>query len=119
MSSIKLMLVDDHDIVRAGLRMLLDAQPDMEIVAEAGSGPDAITLAKTHNPDIILMDVNMPGMNGIEATRRLTACCPEIAVLALTIHEEQEYFFVQVVRIKATPLNFQQIPELLFHRLAV
>ncbi len=93
MSSIKLMLVDDHDIVRAGLRMLLDAQSDMEIVAEAGSGADAIILAQSHSPDIILMDVNMPDMNGIETTCRVKAVCPNTKILALTIHEEEEYFF--------------------------
>ena len=90
---IRLLLVDDHALVRAGLQMLLQAQPDMEIVAEASSGAEAIELAQMNQPDIVLMDVTMPGMNGIEATRRLKACCPEIAVLALTIHEEQEYFF--------------------------
>ncbi len=93
MSVIKLMLVDDHDIVRAGLRMLLQAQPDMDIVAEVGSGAEAITLAKTDHPDVVLMDVNMPDMNGIETTRHLKNCCPDIAVLALTIHEEEEYLF--------------------------
>ncbi len=93
MSTIKLMLVDDHDIVRAGLRMLLQAQPDIEIVAEAGSGAEAIRLAKAHQPDVILMDVNMPDMSGVETTRQLRACCPEIVILALTIHEEEEYLF--------------------------
>ena len=93
MPPIKLILVDDHEIVRAGLRMLLQAQPDIEIVAEAGSGAEAIALAKTHQPDVALMDVAMPEMNGIEATRQLKACSPATAVLALTIHEEEDYFF--------------------------
>ncbi len=93
MERIKLMLVDDHEIVRSGLRMLLQAQPDMEIVAEAASGAEALNLIQTHDVDVILMDVTMPQMNGMEATRRLKACCPEVAVLALTIHEEEEYFF--------------------------
>ncbi len=93
MPTIKLMLVDDHDIVRAGLRMLLDSQPDMEIVAEANSGPEALALAQTNHFDVILMDVTMPDMTGIETTRRLKECCPSAAVLALTIHEEEEYFF--------------------------
>jgi len=93
MSTIKLMLVDDHDIVRAGLRMLLEAQPDMEIVGEANSGPEALALVKTTQFDVILMDVTMPHMTGIETTRRLKECCPSVAVLALTIHEEEEYFF--------------------------
>jgi len=93
MPPIKLMLVDDHKIVRAGLHMLLQAQPDIEIVAEASSGAEALELVKAHQPDVILMDVTLPGMNGMEATRRLKACCPSIAVLALTIHEEEDYFF--------------------------
>ncbi len=93
MTVIKLMLVDDHDIVRAGMRMLLDAQPDMEILAEACSGAKALELVKTHRPDVVLMDVTMPDMNGIETTRRLKTLYPNIAVLALTIHEEEEYFF--------------------------
>ena len=93
MPPIRLMLVDDHEIVRAGLRMLLQSQPDVEIVAEAGSGEEAIELVQTHRPDVVLMDVTMPGMNGIEATRQLKMCCPSVAVLALTIHEEEDYFF--------------------------
>jgi two-component system response regulator NreC len=87
------MLVDDHEILRAGLRMLLGTQPDMEIVSEAGSGAEAIELALDHQPDVILMDVAMPDMNGVEATRQLRVCCPSVAVLALTIHEEEDYFF--------------------------
>ena len=93
MPTIKVMLIDDHDIVRAGLRMLLQAQPDVEIVAEAGSGAEAIEFIKTHPVDVALMDVTMPGMSGIETTRQLKAFCPDVAVLALTIHEEEEYFF--------------------------
>ena len=93
MLPIRLMLVDDHEIMRAGLRMLLGTQPDMEIVSEAGSGAEAIELAQAHKPDVILMDVAMPDMNGMEATRQLRVCCPSVAVLALTIHEEEDYFF--------------------------
>jgi DNA-binding NarL/FixJ family response regulator len=87
------MLVDDHEIVRSGLRMLLQAQPDMKIVAEAASGIEALALIESHPVDVVLMDVTMPEMNGMETTRRLKACCPDVAVLALTIHEEEEYFF--------------------------
>jgi two-component system response regulator NreC len=93
MSAIKLILVDDHEIVRIGLRMLLQAQPDIEIVAEASSGEEAIELVQIHQPDVVLMDVTMPGMNGMEATRQLKASFPSVAVLALTIHEEEDYFF--------------------------
>jgi two-component system response regulator NreC len=87
------MLADDHEILRAGLRMLLQAQPDMELVAEASTGSEAIELAQTHEPDVILMDVSMPDMDGVETTRRLRVCCPPVAVLALTIHEEDDYLF--------------------------
>jgi two-component system response regulator NreC len=93
MSTIRLILVDDHEIVRIGLRMLLQAQPDIEIVAEASSGEEAIDLVQMHQPDVVLMDVTMPGMSGMEATRQLKASCPSAAVLALTIHEEEDYFF--------------------------
>jgi DNA-binding NarL/FixJ family response regulator len=93
MSTIRLILVDDHEIVRIGLRMLLQAQPDIEIVAEASSGEEAIELAQTHQPDVVLMDVTMPGMSGMEATRQLKASYPSAAILALTIHEEEDYFF--------------------------
>jgi two-component system response regulator NreC len=93
MPPIRLMLADDHEILRAGLRMLLGTQPDMEVVAEASSGAEAIELAQIHRPDVILMDIAMPDMNGMEATRQLKMHCPFVAVLALTIHEEADYFF--------------------------
>jgi two-component system response regulator NreC len=93
MSPIRLVLADEHEIVRAGLRMLLQAQPDMEIVAEASSGRQAIDQVLAFAPDMILMDVAMPDMSGMETTRQLKACCPSVAVLALTIHEEEDYFF--------------------------
>jgi two-component system response regulator NreC len=93
MPPIRLVLADDHEIVRAGLRMLLETQPDMDIVAEASSGRQAIDQVLAYAPDVVLMDVAMPDMNGIETTRQLKARCPSVAVLALTIHEEEDYFF--------------------------
>lgn len=93
MLPIRLMLADDHEIVRAGLRMLLETQTDMEIVAEVSSGAEAIELARTHKPDVVLLDVALPDMNGMETTRQIKACCPSVAVLALTIHEEEDYLF--------------------------
>lgn len=93
MSTIRLLLVDDHQIVRAGLRMLFSAEPEVEIIGEANSGEEAVTLANALQPDVILMDVAMPGIGGIEATRRIKAAQPKIAVLALTMHEDEEYFF--------------------------
>jgi two-component system response regulator NreC len=93
MSKIKLVLADDHAVVRSGLRMLLQAQPDMEIVGEAESGAQAVALVRQLKPDVILMDIQMPGMNGIEATRQIKEAFGDTAVLALTMHEDDQYFF--------------------------
>lgn len=90
---IKLLLADDHAVVRSGLRMLLSAQPDMEIVAEAETGVETVAKTKEFRPDVVLMDVEMPEMNGIEATRRIKQSVPETAVLALTMYEDEQYFF--------------------------
>lgn len=93
---IRLLLVDDHQIVRAGLRMLFQAEPDMEIVGEASSGDEALAFVPTLQPDVVIMDVAMPGMNGIEATRRIREISPHTAVLALTMHEDEQYFFAML-----------------------
>lgn len=93
MSQIRLLLVDDHAVVRAGLRMLFAAADDLEIVGEAENGVEGVRMACELRPDVVLMDISMPNMNGIEATRRIKAQCPEIAVLALTMHEDDQYFF--------------------------
>jgi two-component system response regulator NreC len=93
MPKIKVMLADDHVVVRSGLRMLLEAQPDMEIVAEVESGKEALNKVRTFRPDVILMDIQMADMNGIEATRHIKEVVPETAVLALTMHEDDHYFF--------------------------
>jgi len=86
-------LVDDHEIVRAGLRMLFSAEPEVEIIGEAGSGEAAVAAVQDLEPDVVLMDVAMPGIGGVEATRRIKASHPQVAVLALTMHEDEEYFF--------------------------
>ena len=93
MPRIRLLLVDDHEIVRAGLRMLFMAEPDMEIVGEAGSAEEALRAVRDLNPDVVIMDVAMPGMSGIEATRRIKQVAPDIAILALTMYEDEQYFF--------------------------
>jgi two-component system, NarL family, response regulator NreC len=93
MPKTRLLLVDDHQVVRAGLRMLLEAEPDVEIVGEVGSGEEALQAVKTLQPDIVLMDVAMPGMGGIDATRRIKEAHPNTAILALTMHEDEQYFF--------------------------
>jgi two-component system response regulator NreC len=91
--SIRLLIVDDHAVVRAGIRMLLEGDPAFEIVGEGENGEDAVRLSKELKPDVILMDVTMPEVDGIEATRQIKAQSPEQAVLALTIHEGADYFF--------------------------
>jgi len=90
---IRLLLADDHAVVRSGLRMLLQAQPDMIIVGEAETGQEAIRRVAELSPDVVLMDIEMPGMNGIEATRRIKTDAPTAAVLALTMYEDDQYFF--------------------------
>ena len=90
---IRLLLADDHAVVRSGLRLLLEAQPDMAIIGEAENGADAIRRTAELKPDVVLMDIAMPGMNGIEATRRIKAQAPATAVLALTMYEDDQYFF--------------------------
>ncbi len=93
MTPIRILLVDDHAVVRAGLRMLLSADPELEIAGEADTGADGVRLARELSPDVVLMDISMPDMNGIEATRRIKEQNPEMAVLALTMHEDDQYFF--------------------------
>ena len=89
---IRVMLVDDHDVIRFGLKSFLDTQKGIEVVAEASNGEEAITRAMEVHPDVILMDITMPGMDGMEATRQLKTSCPDCIVLALTVHEGKEYF---------------------------
>ncbi len=90
---IRLLLVDDHAVVRSGLRMLLEGEPDMEIVGEAGTGAEALQAAGDLHPDVILMDIGLPDQSGIDATRTIKGRSPATAVVALTIHEDEEYFF--------------------------
>ena len=92
MDMIRIMLVDDHDIIRTGLRSYLQTQPGMEVVAEARDGEEAVRLAAQMQPNIILMDITMPNMDGLEATRQLKSLAPESLVLALTVHEDKQYF---------------------------
>ena len=88
----RVMLVDDHDVIRFGLRSFLDTQDGIEVVAEAGNGLEAIERAREINPDVILMDITMPVMDGLTATQHLKQTCPNCHVLALTVHEDKEYF---------------------------
>lgn len=90
---IRILLVDDHAVLRAGLRALLSAEPDIDVVGEAGDGQEAVAQTEKLLPDIVLMDITMPVMDGLEATRRIHQCCPEVKVLVLTIHDNEEYLF--------------------------
>jgi two-component system response regulator NreC len=90
---IRVLLVDDHAVVRVGLRMLLESEEEFEICGEASSGKEAIALVNQLKPDVILMDIGLPDMSGIEATRSIKVSNPETAIVALTIHEDEEYFF--------------------------
>lgn len=90
---IKILLVDDHAVVRSGLRMLLEAQKDLEIVGEAETGRQALERVSHLQPHLVLMDVQMPDMNGIEATRAIKTGYPQVMILALTMYEDDQYFF--------------------------
>ncbi len=89
----RLLLVDDHAVVRSGLRMLLSGHSEMEIVGEAGTAAEALQKAGELTPDVILMDIGLPDKTGIDATRAIKAMFPDIKIVALTIHEDEEYFF--------------------------
>src|SRR5438093_13046254 len=93
MENIVVVIVDDHPVYRDGLRTLLDSLPDAQIVGEAVSGEEAVAKAASLQPDVILMDLQMPGVNGIEATRRILHTSPHISVLVLTMFEDDETVF--------------------------
>lgn len=88
---IRILLADDHTVVRDGLRALLEKQPDMCVVAEAADGRESIRLAEEQTPDVVIMDIAMPSLNGIEATRRILASNPETAVVILSMHQDESY----------------------------
>ena len=91
--NIRVILVDDHDIVRKGLRAFLDMQSDIQVISEARNGEDAIALVSQENPDVVVMDITMEGMNGLEATRHIKMQSPECRILALTVHDDKQHFF--------------------------
>jgi DNA-binding NarL/FixJ family response regulator len=91
MKALKILLADDHALVRAGLRSLLERMENVTVVAEAGDGREAVALAAAHQADVVLMDISMSGMNGLQATRELKKARPEIHVLILSMHATEEY----------------------------
>jgi len=88
---IRVSIVDDHELVRTGIIRILGDVSDIEVVAEASSGEEAVQMVKTHRPDVVLMDVNMPGIGGIEATRKLTQIYPDLKVIVVTIHVDDPF----------------------------
>ena len=91
MSVIRILLADDHETVRQGLRLLLEHQPDMQVVAEAGDGQAVMQSAQQASPDVVVMDITMPGMNGLQATRQLREALPKVAVVVLSRHKDSAY----------------------------
>jgi len=99
--SLRVLIADDHTIVREGLRSLLEKEPDLVVVAEAGSGSAALQLAREHHPDVVLMDISMPDMNGIDATRMIRAEQSDARILALSMETDRR-FVVEVLKAGAT-----------------
>ena len=89
--SIKILIADDHRIMRSGLRSLLDKEPDMEVVSEAENGRMTIQLARKLSPNVVIMDISMPDLNGIEATRQILSEAPDIKVIALSMHSDEQF----------------------------
>ncbi|HTS50466.1 MAG TPA: response regulator transcription factor [Bryobacteraceae bacterium] len=91
MENVRILLADDHNILRDGMRLLLERQPGFDVVGEAGDGREIVELAREHHPDVIVMDIAMPNMNGIEATRRIVEKNPETGVVILSMHYDESY----------------------------
>jgi two-component system response regulator NreC len=91
MNPIRILLADDHNVVRKGLRLLLESQPGFRVIADAADGREAVSLAAQHAPDVVVLDVAMPGLNGIESARQILAKRPETAVVFLSMHSDESY----------------------------
>src|ERR1700736_4471336 len=91
MRKIRILLADDHQLMRSGLRLLIEQQPDLTVVGEAGDGREVVSLAKSLKPDVVVMDIGMPNLNGIEATHQIIQSHPEIAVVILSMHADESY----------------------------
>jgi len=87
----EILIADDHPLLRQGIRHLLEREPDLRVVAEAGDGEEAVSLAESFHPNVVIMDIGLPKLNGLEATRRIKASHPSIAVLVFTVYDDEEY----------------------------
>jgi two-component system response regulator NreC len=110
MSTLRILLADDHETVREGLKLILGAQSDMEVVGEAGDGHKAVEQAQKLLPDVVVMDVSMPGLNGLKATQKITEACPQVKILALTRHKDDGYL-QQLLRAGASGYVLKQSPS--------
>lgn len=90
---LRILVAEDHAIVREGIRRLLSAEPDLEVVGEAGDGETAVELTQSLRPDIVCLDISMPRLSGVDATRRIKSLMPEVGVVILTMHEDEAYFY--------------------------
>src|ERR1051325_9883789 len=109
MSKLRILLAEDHETVREGLRLIVNAQSDMEVVGEAGDGRSAVARAQELLPDIVVMDVSMPQLNGLKATEKLKQLCPQVKVLTLTRHRDDGYL-QQLLRAGASGYVLKQSP---------
>ena len=110
MTRLRILLADDHETVREGLRLIIGGQSDMEIVCEVGDGRAAVEEAERMRPDVVVMDVSMPKLNGLKATQKLKECCPEVHILALTRHKDDGYL-QQILRAGASGYVLKQSPS--------
>ena len=106
MDPIRILLADDHKLVRAGIRSLLERLPDIEVVAEASDGREALRLIEEHRPQIVLMDIAMPELNGLEATRRVAKTFPDVSVIILSIYSDEEHVYQASALGAASPLAY-------------
>ncbi|HKQ08410.1 MAG TPA: response regulator transcription factor [Blastocatellia bacterium] len=109
MTKLRILIAEDHETIREGIKLLINSQPDMNVVGEAGNGLMAIQSAQTLLPDVVLMDVSMPGVTGFQATEKLNETCPQVKVLALTRHRDKAYL-QQLVRAGADGYVLKQSP---------
>jgi DNA-binding NarL/FixJ family response regulator len=110
MPKINIVVVDDHSVVREGVKMVLETDPELQVIGEASSGEEAIEKVRELQPDVVVMDIAMPGLSGFEATQRIRQSNPEVKVLALTVHDSEAYVF-QMLRAGAVGYVLKRSPS--------